>query len=108
MKVEEIKVAFNTNIQFAISDDLKSAVSSLDGATSAVNKSIANYDASYKAMQAEATRAKSVVATQMKLINTAEAKAKELGISPSVISGYAEANKAWGIANASIDKVNEF
>jgi hypothetical protein len=108
MKVEEIKLAFNTNVQFAISDDLKSAVSILDGATSGINKAISNYDTAYKAMQAEATKAKGVVANQMKLINTAELKAKELGINPTSIPGYNEANKSWSTANSSIDKVNEF
>lgn len=108
MKVEEIKLAFNTNIQFAISDDLKAAVSSLDGATSGINKAISNYDTAYKAMQSEASKAKGVAANQMKLINTAEAKAKELGINPTSIPGYNEANKAWNTANAAIDKVNEF
>lgn len=108
MKVEEIKLAFETNVKFAISDDLKSAVTTLDGATSGINKSISNYDTAYKAMQAEASKAKGIVATQMKLINTAEAKAKELGINPTAIPGYNEANKAWSTANTAIDKVNEF
>lgn len=108
MKVEEIKLAFETNVQFAISDDLKNAVSTLDGATTGINKSISNYDTAYKAMQSEATKAKGIVANQMKLINTAEAKAKELGINPTTIPGYNEANKSWNTANVAIDKVNEF
>jgi len=59
-------------------------------------------------MQTEANGAKNVIASQTKLINTAEAKAKELGVSPSAIPGYAEANKAWATTNSAIDKVNEF
>ena len=97
-----------TKVEFAISDDLKASASTLDGATSGINKSISNYDTAYKAMQAEATKAKGTVANQMKLINTAEAKAKELGINPTSIPGYNEANKSWNTANTAIDKVNEF
>lgn len=112
MSRESIRLALSkvkeTKVEFAISDDLKSAVSTLDGATSGINKAISNYDAAYKAMQAEATKAKGTAATQMKLINTAEAKAKELGVNPTSIPGYNEANKAWNATNSAIDKVNEF
>jgi len=112
MSRESIRLALSkvkeTKVELAISDDLKSAVSTLDGATSGINKSISNYDTAYKAMQAEASKAKGTVANQMKLINTAEAKAKELGVNPTSIPGYNEANKAWNMANEAIDKVNEF
>lgn len=110
MKVEEIKLAFESNQKFelAISDDLKTSVSTLDGATSGINKSISNYEAAYKAMQAEATKAKGIISSATKLISTADAKAKELGVSATSIPGYNEANKAWMVANDAIDKVNEY
>ena len=108
MKIEEIKLSLERNIQFALADDLKSAVDYLNAATAGINKSIANYETSYKAMQSEANGGKSVVSTQMKLINLVEAKAKELGISANSIPSYNEANKAFQTANNAIDKVNEF
>ena len=98
----------DVNVQFALSDDLKSASSVLQKATSAINASIKNYDSAYKAMQSESNGAKSVSATQQKLINTVEAKAKELGVNPSSIPGYNEANKSWEETQKAIDRVNEF
>jgi hypothetical protein len=108
MKVEEIKLAFQTNVQFALADDLKQAIDFLNKATASVNNSIKVFDAAYKNMQTESNGAKSVAATQQKLINTVEAKAKELGVAPSSIPNYAEVNKAWNATQAAIDKVNEF
>jgi len=108
MKAEEIKLAFEKNIQFAISDDLKSVTDSLSGATSSINKSISDYEASFKSMNSVANSAKGVISNATKLISVAEGKAKELGVSPSSIPGYSEANKAWSIANSAVDKVNQF
>ena len=96
------------NVHFALSDDLKSASSSLQKAASAINASIKNYESAYKSMQIESNGAKSVSATQQKLINTVESKAKELGINPSSIPGYNEANKSWLETQKAIDRVNEF
>jgi hypothetical protein len=94
--------------ELALSDDLKAGSSFLESAKSAVDKSIANYQTSYKAMQTESNGAKSVLNTQQKLINNVEAKAKELGINPSTIPGYNDINKIWQMTSDTIDKVNEF
>ena len=98
----------NVNVNLALSDDLKSASSFLGKATGAINTSIKNYESAYKSMQSESNGAKSVAATQQKLINTVEAKAKELGINPSSIPGYTDANKSWEETQKAIDRVNEF
>ena len=112
MTVAEIKLQLEKQkeqrIEFALSDDLKSSVDYLNKATAAINGAIKNYDSAYKAMQSEANGAKSVLATQQKLINIVEAKAKELGINATSIPNYNEANKAWQTTSLAIDKVNEF
>lgn len=108
MKTEEIKLAFNTNIQFAISDDLKSSVSILSSASAEVNKAVDGYESAYKVMQSEISKAKSVLSNQTKLISVADTKAKEIGVSPSTIPGYSEANKAWSATNSVIDKASQF
>jgi len=94
--------------ELALSDDLKAGAAFLQTATESVKKSIANYENSYKAMQTESNGAKSVLSTQQKLINSVEAKAKDLGINPSTIPNYNEINKNWEITSAIIDKVNQF
>lgn len=95
-------------IELALADDLKQGVDFLQTATSAVNKSITNYEASYKLLQTETNGAKSVLNTQMKLINMVEGKAKDLGINPTTIPGYNDINKAWQLTSSAIDKSNEF
>jgi hypothetical protein len=95
-------------IELALADDLKQGVDFLQAATSAVNKSIANYEASYKLLQTETNGAKSVLNTQAKLINNVEQKAKDLGINPTTIPGYNDINKAWQLTSSAIDKSNEF
>ena len=98
----------NVNVNLALSDDLKAAVASLSKASSSINASIKNYENAYKSMQTETNGAKGVAAKQQKLINTVEAKAKELGVNPSSIPGYAEANKSWEEVQKAIDRANEF
>ena len=95
-------------IELALADDLKAGTTFLQAATEAVKKSITNYETSYKAMQTESNGAKSVLNTQMKLINNIEAKAKELGINPNTIPNYNEINKAWQMTSDAIDRVAEF
>jgi hypothetical protein len=95
-------------VELALADDLKAGTTFLQAATDAVKKSITNYETSYKAMQTESNGAKSVLKTQMKLINNIEAKAKELGINPNTIPNYNEINKAWQMTSDAIDRVAEF
>jgi hypothetical protein len=95
-------------VELALADDLKAGTTFLQAATDAVKKSITNYETSYKAMQTESNGAKSVLNTQMKLINNIEAKAKELGINPNAIPNYNEINKAWQMTSDAIDRVAEF
>lgn len=108
MKAEEIKLAFQTNVQFAISDDLKASADALAKATQGINNSIKNYESAFKEMQTEKGTASSIVSVQTKVIANAEAKAKDLGISPSSIPNFNDANRAWTTANATIDKVNQY
>ena len=95
-------------VELALADDLKAGTTFLQAATDAVKKSITNYETSYKAMQTQSNGAKSVLNTQMKLINNIEAKAKELGINPNTIPNYNEINKAWQMTSDAIDRVAEF
>jgi hypothetical protein len=95
-------------VDLALADDLKAGTTFLQAATESVKKSITNYETSYKAMQTESNGAKSVLNTQMKLINNIEAKAKELGINPNTIPNYNEINKAWQMTSDAIDRVAEF
>ena len=95
-------------VELALADDLKAGAAFLQAATDAVKKSITNYETAYKAMQTESNGAKSVLNTQMKLINNIEAKAKDLGINPNTIPNYNEINKAWQMTSDAIDRVSEF
>jgi hypothetical protein len=98
----------SVKVELALSDDLKQGISFLEKAKDAVNKQIANYEASYKLLQTETNGAKSVLNTQSKLINMVEEKAKDLGINPTTIPGYNDINKAWQLTSSAIDKSNEF
>jgi len=104
---EETQLAKH-EIELAIADDLKNAISFLIKANDAVNLSIKGYEDAYKKMQTESKGAKSVLATQAKLINQVESMAKELGINPTSIPNYNDINKSWDALSAVIDKVNQY
>ncbi len=95
-------------VELALADDMKNALSFLNKATEAINNSIKNYENAYKLMLTEKKGADSVLTTQMKLINTVDAKAKELGIDANSIPNYNEINKSWQTLSGLIDKVNSY
>ena len=95
-------------VNLALSDDLKQSIVFLQKASDAVNLSIKGYEDSYKKMLTESKGANSILDVQAKLINTVEAKAKELGINPSSIPNYNEVNKSWEALSTVVDKVKQF
>lgn len=104
---EETKLATH-EVDLALADDLKQSIVFLQKANEAVNSAIKVYEDSYKKMQTESKGANSILDTQSKLINTVEAKAKELGINAASIPNYNEVNKSWEALSATIDKVKQF
>lgn len=95
-------------VNLALADDLKQSIVFLQKASDAVNVSIKGYEDSYKKMLTESKGANSILDVQARLINTVEAKAKELGINPSSIPNYNEVNKSWEALSIVIDKVKQF
>jgi hypothetical protein len=106
-KLEKTELS-EVKVELALADDMKNALSFLNKAIEAINNSIKNYENAYKLMLTEKKGADSVLATQMKLINTVDAKAKELGINSNSIPNYNEINKTWQTLSDLIDKVNQY
>ena len=94
-------------IGLAIADDLKSTTAAMNADIANINKALANFDSAYKAIRAAESSAQKSQAAAGKVITTAEAAAKELGVAPSAVAGYTDANKAWGALDASMDKTKE-
>lgn len=104
---EDVKLE-SQKVELSLADDLKQSISVLIKAKESVNMSIKAYEDSYKKMQTEAKGGNSILTAQGKLINTIEAKAKDLGINPSTIPSYNEVNKSWEDLSIALDKVSKF
>ena len=104
---EEVNLE-SQQVELSLADDLKQSIAFLGKAKESVNMSIKGYEDSYKKMKIEAKSGNSILTTQGKLINTIEAKAKELGINPTSIPSYNEVNKSWEELSIVLDKVSQF
>ena len=98
----------SVNVNLAISDDLKGASSALNSANSDLLKAISNYEAQYKVLRQAMSSAQSVQSAQAKVITIADAKSKELGVTPNSVGGYGDAEKAYLLIDKTLGKANEY
>lgn len=96
----------SVSIGLAISDDLKGATEKMNAANAQLVKAIATYKAQYMALRQEMATAEGVRNAQEKVITMAEAKAKELGVLPKSVGGFAEAEKAFLLIDTTLDKAD--
>ena len=108
MKVEEIKLAFNTNVQFAISEDLKVFGGGVKNRTAALQKLITAYENAYVQMKNASSEVIKNNPILGKVLVNAENGAKDLGVAVGSIPGYNDALQSWKEAETAIAKYNSF
>ena len=108
MKVEEIKLALERNVQFALADDLKSSVSVLQNENSLLQKSMSEADKYLVKVRTDWATAAKIQQSQGKITTLAENKAKELGVLATSIPSYNEALKAYSNLDATLQKAGDY
>ncbi len=80
MKVEEIKLAFETNVQLAIIDDVKKATEVLLKDNMLLQEANGKYQSAVAGVKNQLSVAEKFKNFSLELVRSAEAKAKELGV----------------------------
>lgn len=96
------------SLGLAISDDLKNSVSVLNSANAFCLKAMTDYDTQWKILKDATASAGKAQDAQGKFTTLAEAKAKELGVDPSAVSGYNDSLKAWDVLEQTRERIKEF
>lgn len=88
MKVEDIQLAFETNIQFAITDDLKAFTNDIELRSKNLNLFWNDYNTARTKIFQEVKSSETTLKNANTTVANFLSKAKELGIDPNSVSEY--------------------